>query len=84
MYSYHLSTEPKKQLDSQCPIWSLLDNHLHVGHFKYDEMRNMINIIHTVSCYIWRVNPKSSHHKGKKNHVFFSFILYLYEMMDGH
>ena len=30
-----------------------------------------------------RVNPKSSHHKGKYFFLFFKFC-YLYEMMDGH
>ena len=52
---------------------------------KYrDAMYNMINIIKTAVCCIWkllRVNPKSSHYKEK---IFFSFsfILYLYEVMD--
>ena len=41
-----------------------------------------INIINTALCYILklRVDPKSSHHKEK----FFSFILYLHEMINVH
>ena len=52
---------------------------------KYqDTVCNMINDGHCYMLYtkvVKRVNPKSSHHKEKN---FFSFILYLYEMMHAH
>ena len=41
-------------------------------------MYNMINIINTAVCYIWKIlreqNPKNSHHKKKKYFSFFSFV----------
>ena len=48
-----------------------------------EEFYNMINVINTVVCYIWkllRVNPESSHHNEK---YFFSFI-FVYEMINVH
>ena len=49
-----------------------------VQHNRYNE--------HCCTLYmkvVERVNPKSSHHK-EKNVFSFSFILYLYEMMEVH
>ena len=46
---------------------------------------NLINIINTAVCYVWkltRVNLKSFHHRNKT--FFHSLILNLYETMDVH
>ena len=48
----------------------------------------MYRMIDKTKCAVWyTANPKSSYHKlKKKKNTFssFSFILYLYEMMDVH